>query len=84
MTQLSSSSEKNEEKRKLSFKEKEEFKKIEKEMEILESEKDTLTAKLSDSSISNEDIMNAGNRLSEVVQKLEEVTDRWLELSEYI
>jgi ATP-binding cassette subfamily F protein uup len=84
VTQLSSSSEKNEEKRKLSFKEKEEFKKIEKEMESLESEKDTLTAKLSDSSISNEDIMNAGNRLSEVVQKLEEVTDRWLELSEYI
>ena len=83
VTQLSSSSEKNEEKRKLSFKEKEEFKKIEKEMESLENEKDTLTAKLSDSSISNEDIMNAGNRLSEVVQKLEEVTDRWLELSEY-
>ena len=84
VTQLSSSSDKKEEKRKLSFKEKEEFKKIEKEMESLESEKDTLTAKLSDSSISNEEIMNAGNRLSEVVQKLEEVTDRWLELSEYI
>jgi len=27
--------------------------------------------------------MNAGNRLAEVVQKLEEITDRWLELSEY-
>ncbi|MEY3236650.1 MAG: hypothetical protein RI883_751 [Bacteroidota bacterium] len=81
VTQLSSSS--SEEKKKLSFKEKEEFKKIEKDMESLESEKETLTAKLSDPSISNEDIMNAGNRLAEVVQKLEEITDRWLELSEY-
>lgn len=81
VTQLSNSS--LEEKKKLSFKEKEEFKKIEKDMEILESEKETLTAKLSDSSISNEDIMNAGNRLAEVVGKLEEISDRWLELSEY-
>ena len=81
VTQLSNSSV--EEKRKLSFKEKEEFKKIEKDMESLETEKETLTAKLSDPSISNEDIMNAGNRLAEVVQKLEEITDRWLELSEY-
>lgn len=81
VTQLSNSSV--EEKKKLSFKEKEEFKKIEKDMESLESEKETLTAKLSDASISNEDIMNAGNRLAEVVQKLEEITDRWLELSEY-
>jgi ATP-binding cassette subfamily F protein uup len=81
VTQLSNSSV--EEKKKLSFKEKEEFKKIEKDMESLESEKETLTAKLSDSSISNEDIMNAGNRLAEVVKKLEEITDRWLELSEY-
>jgi len=81
VTQLSNSSV--EEKKKLSFKEKEEFKKIEKDMESLETEKETLTAKLSDASISNEDIMNAGNRLAEVVQKLEEITDRWLELSEY-
>ena len=81
VTQLSNSSV--EEKRKLSFKEKEEFKKIEKDMESLETEKETLTAKLSDPSISNEDIMNAGNRLAEVVQKLEEISDRWLELSEY-
>jgi ATP-binding cassette subfamily F protein uup len=82
VTQLSNSFV--EEKRKLSFKEKEEFKKIEKDMGSLETEKETLTAKLSDPSISNEDIMNAGNRLAEVVQKLEEITDRWLELSEYV
>jgi len=84
VTQLSSSSEKPVEKKKLSFKEKEEFKQIEKDMENLEAEKEVLTQKLSDPSISNEDIMRSGNRLSEVVTKLEEITDRWLELSEYV
>ena len=52
-------------------------------MESLEAEKEVLTAKLSDSTISNEEIMSAGNRLSEVVTKLDSVTDRWLELSEF-
>ncbi|MFN5786194.1 MAG: ABC-F family ATP-binding cassette domain-containing protein, partial [Flavobacteriia bacterium] len=83
VTQLSASVEKPVEKKKLSFKEKEEFKQIEKDMENLEAEKEVLTQKLSDPSISNEDIMRSGNRLSEVVAKLEEITDRWLELSEY-
>jgi ATP-binding cassette subfamily F protein uup len=84
VTQLSNSSDKSIEKKKLSFKEKEEFKQIEKDMESLESEKNTLTIKLSDPTISNEDIMKSGNRLAEVVSRLEEITDRWLELSEYI
>jgi ATP-binding cassette subfamily F protein uup len=84
VTQLSDSSDKSVDKKKLSFKEKEEFKQIEKEMEYLESEKTTLTVKLSDPTISNEEIMKSGNRLSEVVSKLEEISDRWLELSEYI
>jgi ATP-binding cassette subfamily F protein uup len=83
VTQLSDSSDKPAEKKKLSFKEKEEFKQLEKDMESLEAEKEVLTAKLSDPSISNEEIMSAGNRLSEVVLKLETVTDRWLELSEF-
>jgi len=84
VTQLSESSEKPAEKRKLSFKEKEEFKQAEKDMEILEVEKEELTNKLSDTSLSNEELMNAGIRLSEVVSKLETATDRWLELSEFI
>ena len=53
-------------------------------METLESEKTTLTLKLSDPTISNEEIMKSGNRLAEVVSKLEQISDRWLELSEYI
>jgi ATP-binding cassette subfamily F protein uup len=84
VTQLTSSSDKPVEKRKLSFKEKEEFKVLEKDMESLEAEKLVLTEKLSDASLSNEELMNTGNRLSEVVAKLDFVTDRWLELSEFV
>lgn len=83
VTQLSESAEKPLEKKKLSFKEKEEFKQLEKDMDTLEQEKESLTQKLSDAGITNEEIMTAGNRLSEVVQALESKSDRWLELSEF-
>ena len=71
------------EKRKLSFKEKAEFEKLEKDMEVLEAEKDRLTEQLSEGLLSGEEVMKAGNRLSEVAAELERITDRWLELSEY-
>lgn len=70
------------EKRKMTFKEKVEFKNMEAEIEALENEKALLTDKLSDSSLSNLDLMNAGNRLSEVVKELEIKSDRWLELAD--
>jgi ATP-binding cassette subfamily F protein uup len=53
-------------------------------MERLEEEKIDLTNQLSDSSASNEQIMKNGNRLAEVVADLEQKTDRWLELSEFV
>lgn len=84
VTQLSNQAEKAPEKRKLSFKEKEEFKQLEKDMERLEEEKIDLTNQLSDASASNEQIMKNGNRLAEVVTDLENKTDRWLELSEFV
>lgn len=72
-----------EKKRKLSYKEKQEFEGIEQELEVLEEEKTKLSEKLSDASLSNDEIMEAGNRLSEVVAQIETKTDRWLELSEF-
>jgi len=84
VTQLSQTSEKPTEKRKLSFKEKAEFEQLEKEMEQLEVEKDRLTATLSDNSLSGEELMKAGQQLSSVVAELERITDRWLELSEFV
>jgi ATP-binding cassette subfamily F protein uup len=75
--------EKEAEKRKLNFKEKVEFKNMEKDIENLEFEKATLTEKLSNSSLSNAELMNAGNRLTDVIKELEYKADRWLELAEF-
>jgi ATP-binding cassette subfamily F protein uup len=72
------------EKRKLSFKEKIEFEQLEKELEELETEKQTLTENLSNATLSNDDIVFTGLRLADVVKLLEQKTDRWLELSELI
>lgn len=84
VTQISQSNEKPVEKKKLSFKEKAEYEQLEKDMEVFEAEKDRLTTSLSDGSLSGEELMKAGQRLSEVVSELERISDRWLELSEYI
>ena len=70
------------EKRKMNFKEKVEFKNMEGDIEKLEAEKALLTDKLSDSSLSNVELMNAGNRLGEVIKELEVKSDRWLELAD--
>jgi len=75
--------EKEDEKRKLNFKEKVEFKNMEKDIENLELEKATLTEKLSNSSLSNAELMNAGNRLTDVIKELEYKADRWLELAQF-
>ena len=80
---ISAVKEKEAEKRKLNFKEKVEFKNMEKDIENLELEKATLTEKLSNSSLSNAELMNAGNRLTDVIKELEHKADRWLELAEF-
>ncbi|MGV3632037.1 MAG: ABC-F family ATP-binding cassette domain-containing protein [Bacteroidota bacterium] len=72
------------EKRKLSFKEKHEFEQLEKDLERLESEKEAQTAILSDANSTNEDIMNAGNKLAEIVSQINTKTDRWMELAEFV
>jgi ATP-binding cassette subfamily F protein uup len=71
-------------KRKLSFKEKQEFDSIEKEMPLLEKEKEQLSLILSDGSKSNQEIMEAGQKLAKIVEKLEELELKWLELSEFV
>ncbi len=72
------------EKRKLSYKEKSEFDLLEKELHNLENKKIELTLILSDSSKSNQEIMNAGIELSDIVSLIDLKTERWLELSEFI
>jgi ATP-binding cassette subfamily F protein uup len=82
VTQLSASS--SQEKRKLSFKEKSEFDSLEKELEELEAEKEAQTAVLSSGSSSNEQIMEAGNKLATIVAAIDSKTARWMELAEFV
>jgi ATP-binding cassette subfamily F protein uup len=84
VTQLTDAVERTPDKRKLTFKEKEEFKQLENELESLEQEKVLLTTQLSAGELSGEAVMNVGQRLSEVVDLLEKKSDRWLELSEFV
>ena len=68
--------------RKMSFKEKQELEQIEKSLPLLEAEKEQLTLALSSGELSNEQLMDKGVRLGAVVDQLDELTLRWLELSE--
>ena len=71
------------EKRKLNFKEKEELKTLEKKLAELEVIKLELTDKLSDTSKSNSELYEAGIVLGKVISELDELSNRWLELSEF-
>lgn len=74
---------KSEEKRKLSFKEKQEIETLEKELEQLEADKEKWTALLSDSNATNEQLMEAGSKLADIVASIDTKTERWLVLSEF-
>ena len=67
---------------KLTFKEKEELKQLEKDLPALEAEKAELEAAMSSGTLSNEELMKKGNRMQEVIDLLDEKEMRWLELSE--
>lgn len=71
-------------KTKLTFKEKEEFKELEKDLEKLEIEKSTLTEGLSDESKSNAELFEMGTRLGKVVAQIDAKTERWMELAEFV
>ena len=71
------------EKRKLTFKEKEELAALEKSLVNLEQGKLELTNSLSDSGKSNKEIYEAGIELGKLVEELDRQTNRWLELSEF-
>jgi ATP-binding cassette subfamily F protein uup len=72
-----------EEKRKLSFKEQREFETLDEEIMKLETEKEALTAVLSDSEASAEKLTDTSKKLSEVVKSIEGKSERWMELAEH-
>jgi len=69
---------------KLSFKEKHEFETIEKEMPELQEEKILLEEKMNNGSMAFDELQKAAERISTIVQLLDEKEMRWLELSERI
>ncbi len=73
---------KNEQKRRLSFKEKKELEELETRMPALEEEKATLEALLSGGATLPDDIARASKRYQEVQEELDMAELRWLELSE--
>ncbi len=74
---------KNTEKTKLTYKEKQEFEGLESEIQQLDSEKETLTQQLSSGILSSEELIEKSNRISRVIELIDEKTMRWLELSEF-
>ncbi|MEA4935391.1 MAG: ABC-F family ATP-binding cassette domain-containing protein [Paludibacter sp.] len=68
--------------RKMSFKEKQEFDALEKEIPALEAEKQEIETALSSGALNNDEIMLASKRFAELNDLIDEKTIRWLELSE--
>jgi ATP-binding cassette subfamily F protein uup len=73
-----------EQKRKLTFKEKQEFAQLEQDIERLEAEKAQIESALSSGTISVEQITEMSKRLPRLTEELDEKSMRWLELSEWI
>ncbi len=71
-------------KTKLSFNEQREFNQIEKEMPELEEQKVKLSEELTLASDNHEKVIEISAQLTEIVDKLDEMELRWLELSEYV
>lgn len=68
--------------RKLSYKEKMEYAGLEQEIADLEQKREELTNKLSDSTLSGDQLNEISMNLTQTVAMIDQKTDRWLELSE--
>lgn len=72
------------EKRKITFKEKYEFEQLEKEIPILQKEKEALEVKMNNGQLDYEVLQDAAQRISAITTELDEKEMRWLELSELL
>ncbi|HTO37818.1 MAG TPA: ABC-F family ATP-binding cassette domain-containing protein [Brumimicrobium sp.] len=75
---------KEEEKRKLSFKEQQEFNALEKEIVDLETEKENVTTLLYGGTASSDELNEASKRLGILMQELEKKTERWMFLADFV
>tara|TARA_R110002072_G_scaffold176970_3_gene332863 strand:+ start:389 stop:2263 length:1875 start_codon:yes stop_codon:yes gene_type:complete len=67
---------------KLSYNERREYNKLEKEIETLEAKKATLTEKLSDASINSEELIAISEDLGKLMEEIDQKSERWLSLAE--
>ena len=70
-------------KTKLTYKEKQEFEGLEQKIADLEKEKMELTNKLSSGELSSDELVESSNRITALIELIDDKTLRWLELSEY-
>ncbi|MBK5285914.1 MAG: ABC transporter ATP-binding protein, partial [Bacteroidia bacterium] len=71
-------------KKKISFKEKTEYEKLEKEIAALEKEKTDLEGELHLPNLSFVELSKKSERIAEIIEQLETKAIRWLELGELI
>ncbi|MBL7726112.1 MAG: ABC-F family ATP-binding cassette domain-containing protein, partial [Dinghuibacter sp.] len=69
-------------KKRMGYKEKREFELLEKELEELNKEKETLTIHISSGTLPFTELQTAAERIAEITRLLDEKELRWLELSE--
>lgn len=70
-------------KRKLTFKERKEFETLEADIPTLEAEKSQLETDMSSGTLPNDQLIAHADRISKVIEAIDEKTLRWLELSEW-
>lgn len=70
-------------KTKLTYKEKQEFEGLEQKIADLEKEKAEITEQLSSGKLSSDELVENSNRITTLMELIDEKTMRWLELSEY-
>ncbi|MGN0233390.1 MAG: ribosomal protection-like ABC-F family protein [Bacteroidaceae bacterium] len=68
--------------RKMSYKEKQEFARLDQEIGLLEQEKSEIESRLSSGNVSVQEITDLSRRLPVLTEELDEKSMRWLELSE--
>lgn len=70
-------------KKKLTFKERQEYELLEKDIQLLEEEKMMLEKQLSDEGVNHEQLMEKAKRIQQIIIEVDNKTLRWLELAEY-
>ncbi len=68
--------------KKLSFKEKKEYETLEKEIEVLENEKNAYIARLNTGTGDHSEMREWAQKIEEIIQIIDKKTNRWLELAE--